>query len=287
MIVKIGRFVDQNRQELGRSGARQLWAAATLAAGAIRQNHFTNIRPANLGQTKMLCDLVRCCANLRGDRVTSSSVFGMPLSGGGYRNASSTDCASCSHLRSQDNEVIPMSNHRGTVGIIRPTQRMGPYDELLAMLPQGIKLIPLCLDVRRGAVEEFKFAIAAYEDKVAEFARMGVDVINPSGAPPFMVFGYANEQELIRKWRETYNTRVFTSGSSNIDAMRALGVKTIVGATYFRGDINRKPHLCEIFRRCRDRLPRHGRDGCRFRQGAATAERASPSLCRGCVRRNH
>ena len=117
-----------------------------------------------------------------------------------------------------------MSNHRGTVGIIRPTQRMGPYDELLAMLPQGIKLIPLCLDVRRGVVDEFRSAIAAYEDKVAEFARMGVDVINPSGAPPFMVFGYANEQELIRKWRETYNTRVFTSGSSNIDAMRALGV---------------------------------------------------------------
>jgi maleate cis-trans isomerase len=132
-----------------------------------------------------------------------------------------------------------MSNHRGTVGIIRPTQRMGPYDELLAMLPQGIKLIPLCLDVRRGAVDEFKAAIAAYEEKVETFARMGVDVINPSGAPPFMVFGYANEQELIRKWRETYKTRIFTSGSSNIDAMRALGVKKIVGATYFRGDINR------------------------------------------------
>ena len=31
-----------------------------------------------------------------------------------------------------------MTNNRGTVGIIRPTQRMGPYDELLGMLPQGV-----------------------------------------------------------------------------------------------------------------------------------------------------
>jgi maleate isomerase len=68
---------------------------------------------------------------------------------------------------------------------------------------------------------------------------MGVDAINPSGAPPFMVLGYDKEQELIRRWEEKYATRIFTSGTSNIDAMRALGVKRILGVTYFSGDINR------------------------------------------------
>jgi maleate isomerase len=93
--------------------------------------------------------------------------------------------------------------------------------------------------VRRGGLDEFKSAIPAYEAKVAELTRMGVDVINPSGAPPFMVLGYANEQDLIRKWEETYNTRIFTSGTSHIDAMRALGITRFLGVTYFRGDINR------------------------------------------------
>ena len=130
-------------------------------------------------------------------------------------------------------------NWRGTVGIVRPTQRMGGFEELLAMLPDGIRLIPLCLDVRRGAIDEFKQAIAGYEAKVAELAGMGVDVINPSGAPPFMVLGYDNEQELIRKWERDYKTRVFTSGTSHIDALRALKVKRFVGVTYFGGDINR------------------------------------------------
>jgi maleate isomerase len=127
---------------------------------------------------------------------------------------------------------------RGTIGIVRPTQRTGGFEELLQMLPDGIRLIPLCLDVRRGALDEFRSAIPAYEAKVAELAAMGVDAINPSGAPPFMVLGYDNEQDLIRRWEQTYKTRIFTSGTSNIDAMRALGVKRVLGATYFSGDIN-------------------------------------------------
>ncbi len=127
----------------------------------------------------------------------------------------------------------------GTIGIVRPTQRTGGFEELLKILPQGIRLIPLCLDVRRGAIDEFKSAIPAYEAKVAELARIGVDVINPSGAPPFMVLGYANEQDLIRRWEAIYKTRIFTSGTSHIDALRALKVKRFLGATYFRGDLNR------------------------------------------------
>ena len=91
---------------------------------------------------------------------------------------------------------------RGTVGIVRPTQRTGGFEELLRILPQGIRLIPLALDVQRGALDEFQAAIPAYEAKVAELAKMGVDVINPSGAPPFMVLGYANEQDLIRRWED-------------------------------------------------------------------------------------
>ena len=52
-----------------------------------------------------------------------------------------------------------------------------------------------------GTVEEFRRVILDYEDKVAELAKDGADVVNPSGAPPFMVLGYAAEQELIRDWR--------------------------------------------------------------------------------------
>jgi hypothetical protein len=89
---------------------------------------------------------------------------------------------------------------RGTVGIIRPTLRTGGFEELVRMLPEGIGVIPLCLNVQRGSLDEFQKGVHAYEPKIAELVEAGVDVINPSGAPPFMVVGYRGEQELIKTW---------------------------------------------------------------------------------------
>jgi len=134
---------------------------------------------------------------------------------------------------------VACSSWRGTVGIIRPTLRPGGFEDLVRMLPEGIGVISLCLDVRRGTIDEFKSAIPAYEEKVAELTRAGVDVINPAGAPPFMVLGYAQERALIRTWEKKYRKPIFTSGTSHVDALRLLGAKRFVGATYFRGDINR------------------------------------------------
>src|SRR5262249_17968348 len=105
---------------------------------------------------------------------------------------------------------MPFSAWRGTVGIIRPTLRTGGFEDLVRMLPEGIGVIPLCLDVRRGALDEFKQGIHAYEPKIAELVEAGVDVVNPSGAPPFMVLGYRGERELIRAWEKKYKTPIFT-----------------------------------------------------------------------------
>ena len=107
------------------------------------------------------------------------------------------------------------------------------------MLPEGIGVIPLCLNVQRGSLVEFQKGVHAYEPKIAELVEAGVDVINPSGAPPFMVLGYRGEQELIKTWEKKYKTTIFTSGTTTLDALRALEIKRFVGATYFRGDINK------------------------------------------------
>jgi len=134
---------------------------------------------------------------------------------------------------------MSFSAWRGTVGIIRPTLRTGGFEDLVRMLPEGIGVIPLCLDVRRGALDEFKQGIHAYEPKIAELVEAGVDVVNPSGAPPFMVLGYRGERELIRAWEKKYKTPIFTSGTTTLDALRAFKIRRFVGATYFRGDINK------------------------------------------------
>src|SRR4029450_10189109 len=88
-------------------------------------------------------------------------------------------------------------------------------------------------------LDEFRKGVHAYEPKIAQLAEAGVDVINPSGAPPFMVLGYRGEQRLIEAWEKKYQTAIFTSGTTTLAARRALAVTRGGGATYGRGDINK------------------------------------------------
>lgn len=131
---------------------------------------------------------------------------------------------------------MSFSSWRGVAGIVRPTLRTGVLEELIRMLPEGVGVMPLCLNTQQGTIDEFRAGIDAYEPRVAELAEMGVDVINPSGAPPFMVLGYKGEEELIKKWEAKYKTPIFTSGTSTIAALNALKVKRFVGITYFPGE---------------------------------------------------
>lgn len=127
---------------------------------------------------------------------------------------------------------------RGVVGVVKPTMRPGGLEELIRMLPEGICTLPIFLDIRRGTAEEFREVMTAYEQAVAKLAEQKVDLIHPEGAPPFMVRGYKGEQKIIRQWEKAYKTPVFTSGTNHVAALKALGVKKFVGATYFTGKIN-------------------------------------------------
>lgn len=127
---------------------------------------------------------------------------------------------------------------RGTVGVVKPTLRPGSLEEFIRLLPEGIGVVPLFLNIRRGTVEEFRGALDGVEEKVRELAEAGVDLIHPEGAPPFMVRGYAGEQAVLQEWRERYNVPLLGVGISQVEAMRALGLRRIVGVTYFRGEIN-------------------------------------------------
>ena len=134
---------------------------------------------------------------------------------------------------------MSFTSWRGTVGIVKPTLRPGGLEELIRMLPEGIGVVPLSNNIRQGTREEFRAVIKGYEEKIRELAEAGCNLINPSGAPPFMVLGHKGELELIAGWEKQYGVPIFTSGMTHIAALRALKATRFVGATYFRGEINR------------------------------------------------
>jgi maleate isomerase len=121
---------------------------------------------------------------------------------------------------------------RGVVGIVHPTRRPGAVESLIRMLPEGIGVSNLHLNVREGSKEEFASAIDAYEHNVAEFAAEGVDLIHPMGAPPFMLLGYEGQEQLIDAWQRKYKKPIFTSSQNHVRAMKALGIKKFIGASY-------------------------------------------------------
>jgi maleate isomerase len=127
---------------------------------------------------------------------------------------------------------------RGVVGVVKPTHRPGSLEEFIRLLPEGIGVLPVYLNFKRGTVDEFRAALDAVEEKVAELANEGVDLIHPEGAPPFMVQGYQGEKTIITDWERKYKVAIVTAAQTQVDALRALNVKKIIGVTYFIGSIN-------------------------------------------------
>src|SRR5258708_12859365 len=133
---------------------------------------------------------------------------------------------------------MAFSSWRGIVGMINPTLRPGVTEEVIRLLPEGIGLIPLFLNIRRGSEDEFAAMMPAYEELVAVLAECGCDLIHPHGAPPFMVQGRKREAEIVRAWEKKYKTPIMSVAQNHVNALKTLKAKTILGATYFPPKLN-------------------------------------------------
>ena len=126
------------------------------------------------------------------------------------------------------------------VGTVRPTNRpeAGQELDLDTLIPAKIRFVYLTMNFTQGTEEEISTSMPGYEAKAAELAKMGAELVRPSGAPPFMLLGYQKEQELISGWERKYNVQMFTSGQNHVRALRTLGINKFVGASYFPEKMN-------------------------------------------------
>ncbi|HEX6768546.1 MAG TPA: hypothetical protein VF208_04280 [Candidatus Binatia bacterium] len=127
---------------------------------------------------------------------------------------------------------------RGVVGVVKPTHRPGSLEEFIRLMPEGVGVVPVYLDFKRGTEDEFGAALNAVHDKVAELAKEGVDLVHPEGAPPFMMQGFKGEAKLTKQWEDEFKIPIVTAAQTQVEALRVLGVKKFVGVTYFVGSIN-------------------------------------------------
>jgi maleate cis-trans isomerase len=133
---------------------------------------------------------------------------------------------------------MAFASWRGVVGLVKPTHRPGSLEEFIRLLPEGIGVVPLYLNIRRGTEDEFRSALDAVQEKVSELATEGVDLIHPEGAPPFMVQGFRGEERIVKEWEAKYKVPIVTAAMTQVEALHALKIKKFIGVTYFTGSIN-------------------------------------------------
>ena len=105
---------------------------------------------------------------------------------------------------------MSFSSWRGVVGMVNPTMRPGMTEEVCRLLPEGIGLIPLFLNINRGTEDEFETMMPHYEKLVAVLAEQKCDLIHPNGAPQFMVYGFKGEAKIVAAWEKKYKTTIIS-----------------------------------------------------------------------------
>jgi len=131
------------------------------------------------------------------------------------------------------------ANWRGLVGCVKPRAESASLVELIRLLPEGIGIVPVYLDFAYGTREELSNSYGTYEKNIAYLASQHCDLISIEGAPPFMILGPDGEAKMVDGWKQKYKTDMFTSSQNQVNVLKAMKVKKILGITAFGADLNR------------------------------------------------
>jgi maleate cis-trans isomerase len=127
---------------------------------------------------------------------------------------------------------------RRVVGCVKPRPESNSLAELAKLLPPEIDLVPVYLNFAYGTREELSNAFPNYEKNIAYLASQHCDLISIEGAPPFMILGPEGETKLVDQWKQKYKTDMFTSAQNQVNVLKAMKVKNILGITAFGADLN-------------------------------------------------
>jgi maleate isomerase len=136
-------------------------------------------------------------------------------------------------------EPAKSANWRGLVGCVKPRANDSALVDMIRLLPPGIGVAPVYLNFAEGTREEFQNSYANYEKNIAYLASLHCDTISIEGAPPFMILGPDGESKLVDGWKDKYKTDMFTSSQNQVNVLRAMRIKRILGATPFGAELNK------------------------------------------------
>jgi maleate cis-trans isomerase len=125
------------------------------------------------------------------------------------------------------------------VGAIFPTP-VPPraFREFYEMAPEGVDMTPNSLTIQQLSDDDMDNAILGMERAAKQLSNFDVDVIYQAGVPPIVRKGLGFHRELTDRLSQASGLPAVTDMGAVLEAMHAMGLKTVAMATPFQQFIN-------------------------------------------------
>lgn len=127
---------------------------------------------------------------------------------------------------------------RGRVGYIRPVYHAKDIDFWNSTKPEGVSLAPVVLGYVDTSKGEFESGLTRAAELARELASTSCDIIAALGTPPFLMAGPERELEWAEELGTELGVPIATAMHPHLLALRAMGIKRPLVATYYREDLN-------------------------------------------------
>lgn len=130
-----------------------------------------------------------------------------------------------------------MSVLRGRLGYIAPATFRIPGD-WNTLLPSGVGMVAVTLNVKVHKQEEFQRAVGAVKDGALTLKGEDADVIVIAGTPLATLRGRSGERLLLSELEELTGLPTITALGASVLAMQHLELKKIAVATPYKKELN-------------------------------------------------
>ena len=128
---------------------------------------------------------------------------------------------------------------RARIGSISPTVAETLFYDFYRFAPAGVGLVGVTCSIERLEQEEFEKVFNVVEDACRYLASRDVQFVVHHGTPLVVSQGHGFDYQLMERMEKaTGGIPVVTSVRAQLEAMRSLGMKSIVIATPYPQEIN-------------------------------------------------
>jgi maleate isomerase len=133
-----------------------------------------------------------------------------------------------------------MLGWRARIGQMRPATSIEGAEEWRTVAPVGVAFADARTIVPRVDDEGLKVMMEQVVDAARQLATAQVDLIVQCGAPGTFLRGNGYDEQVVNNIKQATGIPAITMMAAQMDALKALGAKTVALGTIYSDDVNKK-----------------------------------------------